>query len=131
MAISLPRAAALADLEARRKALGMPIESLVKRSGVSRATVRRILAGDQTRATFPNVLAVADALGIDVRFAAGAPAEEFREQQAVKKARRLVGLVQGTSGLEAQAVDPATVERMVRRTTHELLSGSKRRLWSD
>jgi transcriptional regulator with XRE-family HTH domain len=120
-----------ADLEARRRKLDMPIEALVKRSGVSRATVRRILSGDHTGASFIKVLAVAEALGLEVRFDTETAEEAFRERQAVQKARRLVGLVQGTSGLEAQAVDPAAVECMVQRTTHELLSGSKKKLWSD
>jgi transcriptional regulator with XRE-family HTH domain len=122
---------ALCDLDNRRRALGMPIEALVQRSGVSRATVRRILSGDHARASFTNVLAVAKALGIDVRLAAEVPSEDYRERQAESKARRLVGLVQGTSGLEAQAVDPAAMERMVKRTAYELLFGSNRRLWAE
>jgi hypothetical protein len=39
-------------------------------------------------------------------------------------------MVQGTSGLEAQAVDREALEQMIRRTTHELLAGPKRRLWA-
>lgn len=121
----------LSQLEVRRRSLGMPIEALVKRSGVSRATVRRILSGDHTRASFTNVLAVAEALGVEVRFDAATDPEGFKERQAERKARRLVGLVQGTAGLEAQAGDASAVEGMVKRTPRELLSGSKRRLWSD
>ncbi len=58
-------------------------------------------------------------------------ARDLKREQAERKARKLVSLVQGTSGLEGQAVDGQTLESMVERTTHELLAGSNRRLWSD
>jgi len=38
--------------------------------------------------------------------------------------------VQGTAGLEGQAVDEKAVESMVEQTTQELLAGSTRKLWS-
>lgn len=58
------------------------------------------------------------------------PVEEFRCSQARMKAEQLARLVQGTSALECQAVDPETYETLVARSYHELLSGSARRLWS-
>src|SRR4051794_1905655 len=103
----------LGSLEDRRKELGMSFEALVKRSGVSRATVRRILSGDHATASFANVVAVAEALGVGVRLDPIAPAEEYEEREAERKARRLVSMVQGTMGLESQAVDAAAVSRMV------------------
>ena len=53
----------------------------------------------------------------------------MRERQARAKARMLVAIVQGTSALEGQAVDPQEVELMEQRTAAELLSGPARRLW--
>ncbi len=70
-------------------------------------------------------------LGLSLRLDARIDVGTMKRDQAVGKARRLVSLVQGTSGLEGQAVDKKTLEAMVEQTIHELLSGSKRRLWSD
>jgi len=39
-------------------------------------------------------------------------------------------MVQGTSALESQAVDSETYRQMVRQTMHELMAGSRRRLWN-
>jgi transcriptional regulator with XRE-family HTH domain len=119
------------SLNQRRHELGLSVETLAKRSGVSRPTVQRILSGSTPTASFSNVLAIAEALGLSLRLDARIDVGTMKRDQAAGKARRLVSLVQGTSGLEEQAVDKKTLEAMVEQTTHELLSGSKRRLWSD
>ncbi len=59
------------------------------------------------------------------------PAQEVLEQQARKKAERLVGMVQGTSALEAQAVSSRHIGQMIKKTIQELLAGSRRRLWAE
>jgi transcriptional regulator with XRE-family HTH domain len=121
---------ALADLEKRRRDLGMSEEFLAKRAGVSRNTVRRILSGESANVSLGSVVAVAEALGVDVRFEKEAP-ETCLERQAEKKARQLVGMVQGNMGLESQAVGEDVVNQMIRDTVHRLLAGSKRNLWGD
>jgi hypothetical protein len=116
-------------LERRRRELGMTCPQLAERSGVSLPTVRRILRGGLDRATTANTVAVAVALGLRPQFEPIDDSHDFRQKEATKKARKLVGMVQGSSGLEAQAVDPDTVERMVAQTVHELMAGSRRKLW--
>jgi transcriptional regulator with XRE-family HTH domain len=118
-------------LDKRRRDLGLSYEGLSKRCGVSRPTVQRILSGRQPAASFANVVAIAEALGLGLRFESRADPGRLRREQAERKARRLVSLVQGTSGLEGQAVDREAVEAMVEQTTHELLAGPKRKLWSE
>ena len=56
----------LLDFNARRKALKMPVEVLVKRSGVPRPTVFRILGGNVDSARFGNVQKVAGVLGLSL-----------------------------------------------------------------
>ena len=51
-------------------------------------------------------------------------------QQAVKKARELVGMVQATAGLESQAVAPSQIEKMIQQLVHKLMAGSRRKLWA-
>ena len=118
------------DLSRRRKDLGISFEALAKRSGVSMPTVVRILSGKNPHASFANVAAIADALGMTVSLRSTVSAQAIREHQAETKARKLVGMVQGTSGLESQAVDAEQIDAMTRQTLHELLAGSSRVLWS-
>ena len=92
---------------------------------------RRRRSGSDPRAGFANVVAIAEVLGMEVQFKSKANVEELRERQARQKAQRLVGMVQGTMGLEGQAVDPGTLGEMFQQTMHELLAGPKRKLWSD
>jgi transcriptional regulator with XRE-family HTH domain len=127
------------DLASRRRDLGIPYSALAELSGVSQPVVQRLLSGKLEAPRFPSVVAVARALGLcnlriledgTIRFDARVDAQTHRAQQAWRKARKLVGMVQGTSGLESQAVSQAEFESMVERTYHELLAGSNHRLWS-
>jgi transcriptional regulator with XRE-family HTH domain len=121
----------LKALDQRRRDLGLSYDLLSQRSGVSRPTVQRILSGRQEAASFSNVLAIAESLGLALRFDSQVTPRNLKREQAERKAKKLVALVQGTSGLEGQAVDRKTVESMVEQTTHDLLAGSMRKLWSE
>ncbi|MEO8493976.1 MAG: hypothetical protein ABI614_02825, partial [Planctomycetota bacterium] len=76
------------------------------------------------------VVAIADALGMSPVMNAAKSEDDLREEQAEKKARQLIGMVQSTCGLESQAVSEEEFEAMVRRTVHQLLAESSRRLWA-
>ncbi len=114
----------------RRRRLGMTHTALAARSGVAEPTVKRILGGRGGGASFANVAAIAAALGVTVRFGESDP-DDMRREQAHKKAERIARMVQATSALEAQAVDAKTFRRLVERTRRELLTGPRRRLWSE
>lgn len=114
----------------RRMELGMSYAALANRSGVSSPTVHRILSGDHEGARYSNVLAIAGALGVRLRIDSDTSSECFRQQNARRKAQRLVGMVQATSALEGQAVRDDTVDGMVLRTVHELCAGPSRKLWA-
>jgi transcriptional regulator with XRE-family HTH domain len=124
-------------LEQRRRELGMSKRALAVRARVSLPTVNRILSGKEKRLTIANVEAIAKALGVVIQLGAVTAVDEIenafelREKQATKKATRLVRMVQGTMGLEAQAVNQTVLDQMVRQTVCELLAGSPRRLWND
>ena len=121
----------LLDLEHRREALGMPLKELSKRANVSLGTVRRAAAGEPGIA-IGTVAAIASALGIgDLRAFSGArPPERMRYLQAALKARKIVGMVQGTSALEGQAVSQPDRKLLIANTINELLSGTHSRLWA-
>lgn len=118
----------LERLAMRRRALRMSFQALADRSGLSVATVRRILIERDHRAHFSSVTALAAALGASLELNEPPPAQVL-EEAATAKARRIVGLVQGSSGLEAQAVDAASMQRMVNQTVHELMAGPRSRIW--
>jgi hypothetical protein len=56
--------------------------------------------------------------------------QAFAERQAEAKAEDIVRMVQGTSALESQAVDADVRRQLVKQTVHELMAGTRRRLWS-
>jgi len=118
------------SLNRRREQLGMSLGALAARSGVSLPTVQRILAGDHRSPRLSNVLALANALAMRVDLTPQSDADELLERAARQKAERLLGMVQGSAALEGQGLDEATRERMIQRTVHELLAGSRRKIWA-
>ncbi|NBX33499.1 MAG: hypothetical protein EBR07_12365, partial [Planctomycetes bacterium] len=112
----------LLQLVSRRESIGMPIAILSARSGVKEPTVKRILGGRAAQASFAHVAAVAEALGTPIGFAAVDP-DQFRRAQARAKAEQIARMVQGTSALEGQAVDGVDYQRLIERTTNDLLRG--------
>lgn len=119
----------LSTLRTRKHELGMTFETLANRSGVSVSTLKRMLAPAAADASMADTLAVAQALGVTLS-ARMPSAEEFREEQAHAKARKLVRMVQGTSALENQGVDQQHIQRMIQRTVRDLLNGPSRTLWA-
>src|ERR1700679_230001 len=97
------------QLEFRRHRLGMSKTAVAKRARVAPATVERILSGREESPRISNLGAIAAALGVEVHLGPTISvkelqsAQEFRREQAEKKASRIVSLVQGTMGLESQA----------------------------
>lgn len=118
------------ELENRRKLLGMTKSTLAERAGVSLPTLNRTLSDSERSPTLPTIIAIAAALGLELKLEAAQEPDDFRHAQAKAKATRIVQMVQGTMALEAQAVDQKTIDRLIDQTVHELLAGSPRRLWA-
>lgn len=117
-------------LDERRRALRMTLPQLARRSGVSQATVARVLRGEPTVA-LGHVSAVADALGMEVRLQPRASVESLLRRAARMKAERAVALVQATSALEGQGLSRHQFDAMVDRTTRELQATGGKTLWAD
>jgi transcriptional regulator with XRE-family HTH domain len=113
----------------RRREIGMPFAALARRSGVSEPTVKRILGGQVTSASFANVARAASTLGLSLKFGETGTQDILRAQ-ARGKAEQIARLLQGTSALEIQAAEAEAYERPVEKSYHELLAGPWRRLWS-
>jgi transcriptional regulator with XRE-family HTH domain len=109
----------------------MSYAALARLAGVSMASVVRILSGHHPQASFSSIASIAEALGMNIDATPRASAAELRERRAREKAQRLVSMVQATSALEGQALDPEDLNAMARQTSHELMAGSPRRLWGD
>ena len=125
------------QFERRRAGLRLPKTLAADRADLSLATVNRLLSGRDRRLSVDSVSAMASALGLEVilgarpRVRAALSAAAFREMVARAKAKRLVGMVQGSMALEAEGVSRVVLREMERETVHELLAGPARRLWSD
>ena len=116
-------------LQTRRKMLGIGFQSLASRSGVSIPTVKRIFGGQIAAASFGNIAAIAEALGLSFELGESS-VDALCRQQARKKAMQVARLVQGTSALESQAVGTDTYKRIVEKSFREILAGPKRKLWA-
>lgn len=122
-------------LDARREELGMSYEILAHRSGVGARTARRVLKGEVnpellTMNSIAKVLGVEVVIGSKLHLARVEDAAAMRKRQAIAKAKKLVGMVQGNSALEGQAVSKKIAGEMIQRTIVELLSGPEYKLWS-
>jgi transcriptional regulator with XRE-family HTH domain len=117
-------------LEHRRRSLGMSQAELARRSDLSMQTVRRILTQGMESVAAGKVRAVARALGMQLQYEAMSTVREMQEQEARKKAQAIVRMLQGTSGLESQALDEETCNDLIEQTVHELMAGPKRKLWA-
>src|SRR5262245_22417635 len=105
----------LLKLDVRRRQLGMSRAVLARRAKVSVPTVQRILTGKEDSPSVQTIEALAAALGMSVQLVETVDTQTLREQQAHQRATKMVGLVQGTMGLEAQALNPREVELLTRR----------------
>ena len=120
-------------LQNRRRQLGMPYKALAKRANLGMVTVQRALNGE-TGVRFDTIAAIAECLGINFEAADTIKVNTIEvntilEQQARQKAKHLVALTQGSAGLEGQGVGIETRHRVEDKIVHELLAGSKKRLW--
>jgi transcriptional regulator with XRE-family HTH domain len=127
------------ELNTRRREAGISYSALAELSGVSQPALQRLLNGKVDAPGLTSVAAIARVLGIgairflddgSIRFDTTMSTQALREQQARRKAARLVGMVQGTSALEGQAVSQGDYQSMVEGMYHELLAGPNHRLWS-
>ena len=67
--------------------------------------MNRVFSAQHDRFTFAHVAAIAQALGIELTPVVKDGKRRTEEEAGNGKARRLVRLLQGTSGLEGQALD--------------------------
>ncbi len=115
-------------LQSRVNELEISISDLARRSGVSRATVIRILGGKDQHYSVSNLQAILSVLGISMDLVA-TPAEQFKEAIATQKAQRLIALTQGNVALESQAVSTASAQEHLSATKARIVSSS-RKLWA-
>ena len=115
-------------LKSRVTELEMSISDLARRSGVSRATVIRILGGKDEHYSVSNLHAILSALGMKMDLSA-IPAKRFKDSVATRKAQRLIALTQGNVALESQAISGASAKEHLEATKARIASSS-RKLWA-
>lgn len=124
------------QLDARRRELGMSVGALAERSGVSRATIERILAGRHSGARVEHLRAIASALGTQVVLGEDLTLHPIksvlamRQEAARAKAHYLAAYLQGTSALEAQAVSEKVVSDVEENLYCKLMAGPASKLWA-
>jgi transcriptional regulator with XRE-family HTH domain len=124
----MPQSEILTRIQKRKQDLEISVSDLARRSGVSRATVIRILGGEDHEFSFANLQAILLALGVSLDLTE-IPAVQFRDQIATAKAKRLVALTQGNVALESQAVSRASAQAHLDEVKARIASSS-RKLWA-
>ena len=118
----------LGFLSQRRRELGMPVLALSERADTSVSTVKRVLSGD-TSVSYDTLRRIGRALGADFAINVRAPDVMIKEE-AERKASIVARAVQGTSALEAQAVDKETMNRIAQTAAAMLVSSLGSKLWA-
>ena len=118
------------ELRNRRRRLGISCKMVAERAGIGMLTVQRALSGG-TGVRFDTILAIAENLGLSIEIRQCRKINTMREEQARKKAKRIVAMAQGTAGLECQGVSSEALKEAEDNIVHELLAGSNTRLWSE
>lgn len=118
----------LGFLRQRRSDLRMPISALSERANTSVSTVKRVLGGDAS-VSYSTLCRIAQAMGasfeINVR-----SSKSMIKEQARRKSRIVAQMVQGTSAMEAQAVDKETLDRIAQTAEAELIKRLGGILWT-
>jgi hypothetical protein len=100
----------------------MSLAIVATRSGIKKSTVHRMLTGNQ-KVDYGHLQALRRALG------EGMPPQEMIEREASRRAKRIVSLVQGTMGLEAQGLEEEQLSGMYEKAFLKLIHGPRRRIW--
>ena len=113
---------------ARKEQLGITVENLAKLSGVGVRTVNRLLKNEDVKLS--TIEAVTNLLGLDFAGNEQIPLQELQKQRAKEKALYLASIVQGTSALEMQGLEDASLKKIVSMYENEFLHGDyKNTLW--
>ena len=112
----------------RKKEIGITVNNLAQLSGIGVRTVHRLLSGDDVKLS--TVEKITETMGLDLAGNTIVPLDRLRKQRARQKARYLATLVQGTSTLEKQGLDPKGIDLVIKLFEDALLHGQYRnRLW--
>ncbi len=113
---------------ARKEQLGITVENLAKLSGVGVRTINRLLKNEDVKLS--TIEAVTNLLGLDFAGNEQIPLKELQKQRAKEKALYLASIVQGTSALEMQGLEDASLKKIISMYENEFLHGDyKNTLW--
>ena len=117
-------------LDRQRRALKMPLDVVAEQSGVSRATVCRVLVEKNTSARIENVMAIAGVLGATFEIHVQEP-EKLVEWYVQEQAKQLVQMVQGTMALESQGItDQNHLNELVDVAAAEIRNKPRKKMWA-
>lgn len=118
------------QLNQRREHLGISQNRLAEMTGVSLPTVQRFFSDQGANVSIETASNIAQALGMALAPKEIIHEQKLLEEQARKKAHALATMVQGTSALEGQGLSASSYKAIESRLFHELMAGSRRKLWS-
>ena len=118
----------LQKVKARREAMGITIDNLSKISNLGFRTITRFFAGDDVRLS--TIEKLTQVLGLDFAGNEIIDISTLKEKRADEKALYIVSLVQDTSSLEMQGLEDNELNKLLKETKEQFLTGEyKSLLW--
>ena len=115
-------------IEHRRNQIGISMENLAKLSNLGVRTVNRFFTGEDVKLS--TVESLTNILGLDFAGNEVVLLKQLERKRARNKAIFMASLVQSTSALELQGLEPKALDKMVLKFEKEFLNGEYRnRLW--
>lgn len=125
----MTRAQLLEKVKARRESIGITLDNLSKISNLSFRTITRFFAGDDVKLS--TVEKVTEVLGLDFAGNEIVDIKTLMDKRAEQKALYIVSLVQDTSALEMQGLEPDELNQLLLDTKRQFLTGEyKDTLWA-
>ncbi|RYA22860.1 hypothetical protein CRU96_10855 [Malaciobacter halophilus] len=115
-------------IKRRANKAGIDLHNLYKVANLDKKDVIRLLNSDFT--SKDSIEKITQILGLNSYGKEIKSVKQLRKDRARSKAIRIVSMVQDTSSLEEQGLEPMAIKRMIVRTEKEFLKGSyNSRLW--
>ncbi|PWQ97295.1 mobile mystery protein A [Leucothrix arctica] len=115
-----------------REALGMTVDSLAVRLGITPTGVRKVENSEAANTiTLKSLMKAAEALDCELRYSLVPKysLEEMRDRQATRKAKEQIQSIGHSMKLEDQEVDSASQKLLLEELKKSLLEGNGKELW--
>ena len=116
-------------IKKRKAQIGLTIENLSSVTNVGKRTLHRFFAGEDVKLS--TLEKITEALGLDFAGDEVIDIDTLKKKRAKEKALHIVSLVQDSSALEMQGLEPDALDILLEETENAFLNGKyQKNLWA-